>query len=195
MGNPAYFKRYRMELDLRHPRPSAQLPPGFHWSPWRHELLEAHARVKFRCFIGETDAAIFPRLGHLVGCRDLMSAIAASPGFCGGATWLVLADEEVVGTVQGLLDGSVFGGIQNLGVVSHYRGRGIGRALLLKALEGFASVGAQRAFLEVTAQNTPALRMYRQIGFRCYKTIYREVAKPSESPATEVAPNPVGVGL
>ena len=54
-----------------------------------------------------------------------------------------------------------FGGVQNLGVVPEYRGLGIGRALLLKALDGFALMGARRAFLEVTASNESAVRMYR----------------------------------
>src|SRR5262245_17017069 len=175
MRKLTYFKRFRMELDLRHPRPPAELPRGFHWLSWNDGLLELHAQVKFRCFAAETDALVFPSLGHLSGCRDLMCAITSRPGFCPGATWLVSGPEGCVATVQGLIDSNRLGGIQNLGVVSEYRGLGIGRALLLKALFGFAVVGIRRAFLEVTATNGPAVRMYRSIGFRSYRTIYREV--------------------
>jgi ribosomal protein S18 acetylase RimI-like enzyme len=189
MSKPTYFKRYRMELDLRLPRPRPELPPGFEWVPWSAGLLEEHARTKFRCFEGETDAVVFPCLGHLVGCRDLMAAIATRPGFCPPATWLVRAGGEAVATVQGLLDGAAFGGVQNLGVVPEHRGVGIGPALLARALDGFAAAGARRAFLEVTARNEAAVRMYRRAGFRCYKTIYRPVA------VREPAPDPVGVGL
>jgi ribosomal protein S18 acetylase RimI-like enzyme len=32
-----------------------------------------------------------------------------------------------------------------------------------------------RAFLEVTAQNDSAIRIYRRLGFRCRKTIYKQV--------------------
>jgi ribosomal protein S18 acetylase RimI-like enzyme len=192
MTKPAYFKRYRMELDLRLPRSSARLPDGFDWVPWSGRVLEPHAQVKFRCFAEEIDAVVFPSLGHLSGCRDLMTAIVTRPGFCPSATWLVSAGGELVGTVQGLLDSSGFGGVQNLGVVPEYRGQGIGPALLLKALDGFVTVGAQRAFLEVTARNEPAVRMYRRIGFRCYKTIYREVRVRETDP---VPADPVGVGL
>ena len=35
----SYFKRYKMEADLRDLPPPA-LPPGFHWLPWSDE----HAR-------------------------------------------------------------------------------------------------------------------------------------------------------
>ncbi len=189
MGKLTYFKRYRMELDLRLPRPPAELPHGFYWLPWSADLLELHARVKSHCFTGEMDADVFPCLGSLPGCRELMTAIVTRPGFCPGATWLVAGSEGCVATVQGLLDPNRFGGIQNLGVVAGYRGLGIGRALLLKALAGFTAAGAPRAFLEVTASNQTAVAMYRRHGFRAYKTIYRgvEVRPP--------VPDPVGVGL
>ena len=78
-------------------------------------------------------------------------------------------------TVQGLLDSQRYGGIQNLGVIDGFRGLGIGWAVLLKSLEGFAASGARRAFLEVTAKNELAVRMYRRLGFRSVKTIYREI--------------------
>jgi ribosomal protein S18 acetylase RimI-like enzyme len=188
-----YFKRHRMELDLRHPVPPAELPPGFSWHPWDAGVLDVHARVKFCCFAGETDAAVFPCLGTIEGCRDLMSAIVSRPGFCPGATWLVVGGDGPVGTVQGLIDASRHGGIQNLGVVPDCRGLGIGRALLLKALAGFKAVGVRRSFLEVTAANVAAVRMYRQLGFRSYKTLYREVEVRPAQPAP--APDPVGVGI
>jgi ribosomal protein S18 acetylase RimI-like enzyme len=89
--------------------------------------------------------------------------------------------------VQGLFDDRRQGGIQNLGVVPEYRGRGLGRALLLRALDGFMSVGVRRAFLEVTATNGPAVHTYRAVGFRAVKTLYRAVELPH--------PDPAGVGL
>ena len=184
-----YFKRYRMELDLRHPRATAELPAGFHWQPWAVDLLETHAQVKFQCFAGETDAEVFPSLATLAGCRDLMTAIVTRPGFVPRATWLVAGPEGFVATVQGLMDSGGYGGIQNLGVVAGYRGLGLGRALLLKALEGFAAAGARRAFLEVTATNEPAVKMYRRHGFRAYKTLYRSVE------VTPPVADAVGVGI
>ncbi|MDB5310497.1 MAG: putative acetyltransferase [Gemmataceae bacterium] len=200
MQKYTYYKRYRMELDLHRPPPgivepgrpeirTADLPAGFYWVPWHDSLLAAHAEVKALSFQEELDAVVFPCLGSLAGCLELMAAIRGRPGFCPRATWLVASSvvpaHEAAGvaggcvaTIQGVIDDSGFGGIQNVGVVSEYRGRGLGRALMLKALAGFAAAGATRAYLEVTARNEPAVRMYRDLGFRCYKTVYRAVETP-----------------
>jgi hypothetical protein len=202
-----YFKRYRMEADLRRP-PFALidsngdirfsiLPEGFRWVPWRDSLLAAHAEVKALSFQDETDAIIFKSLASFGGCRDLMYAIRDRHGFCPQATWLISSTElprieaatglagDCVGTVQGVIDSDGYGGIQNIGVVSEFRGRGLGRSLLLKAVAGFQAAGAKKAYLEVTSSNLAAVRMYRSLGFRCTNTIYR---------AVEV-PQPVAVGL
>ena len=77
--------------------------------------------------------------------------------------------------------------LMTIAVEPKYRGKGLGRALLLKALAGFAAAGAARSFLEVTARNEPAVRVYRDVGFRCHKTLYRGVEVPE--------PAGVGAGL
>jgi hypothetical protein len=182
MPKLTYFKRFRMELDLRHPRPAAVLPAGFYWLPWAESLESVHAEVKFLSFQHELDAAVFPSLGCPIGCRELMAAIRSRPGFCPWATWLVAGREGYAATVQGVIDEDGYGGIQNLGVVPEHRGKGVGRAVLLKALAGFVAAGVRRAFLEVTARNEPAVRMYREIGFRSYRTVYRAVEVPDPSP-------------
>jgi ribosomal protein S18 acetylase RimI-like enzyme len=169
-----YFKRYRMELDLVAPLPAASaLPEGFAWVPWEDRLLETHAEVKYQCFRNELDGVVFPNLCNRAGCTRLMREIANRPGFRPESTWLIARGEEYVGTVQGIADRVGNGSIQNLGVVPGQRGRGLGLALLLQALHGFRRTGLARATLEVTAQNDTAVRLYRQIGFRFRKTLYK----------------------
>ena len=181
---PAYVKRFRMEASLRGLDPRVpRLPAGFFWLAWRPELCEVHAQVKYRCFVGEPDTVLFPTLGDLDGCRALMRLIAARPGFCPGATWLVARHDAVVGTVQGLADESKFGAIQNLGVVANFRGLGLGEALLARALAGFAAAGMRHAMLEVSAANGPAVKLYRRAGFRGVQTLYKPV--PVTEPAAD----------
>jgi ribosomal protein S18 acetylase RimI-like enzyme len=87
-------------------------------------------------------------------------------------------DGSPCGSVQGLRERSGVGAIQNLGIVPAHRGRGLGAALLLQALHGFAQAGLARALLEVTAQNEGAIRLYRRLGFRRSKTLYKAVPGP-----------------
>jgi ribosomal protein S18 acetylase RimI-like enzyme len=74
--------------------------------------------------------------------------------------------------------------IQNLGVIQEHRRTGIGAALLAKALDGFARVGAVSVSLEVTAQNIGAMRLYRSFGFRPVRTIYKSVPQLDTNPSS-----------
>ena len=46
-----------------------------------------------------------------------------------------------------------------------FRGHGLGRELLLSAMDRLAELGFQSCFLQVASSNTPALRLYRESGF------------------------------
>ena len=47
--------------------------------------------------------------------------------------------------------------------------------LLLKSLQGFQAAGLRRTFLEVTAQNDGAIRLYQRLGFAKARTVYKAV--------------------
>jgi ribosomal protein S18 acetylase RimI-like enzyme len=170
-----YFKRFRMEIDLTEPPPFPRLPEGYSWAAWDPTLAEAHAEAKFQSFAGEVDAIVFPNLGSRSGCLHLMTDISRRSGFEPRATWLIICDAGPCGTVQGVRERNGMGAIQNLGVSPLHRDQGLGTALLLQALHGFRLAGLPRVFLEVTAQNDGALRLYRRLGFRCRKTLYKAV--------------------
>ena len=170
-----YYKRFRMEIDLDRAITAAVLPRPFAWVPWEESLLEQHAEVKYRSFMGEVDAYVFPCLGDRYGCRRLMSEIRRKSGFLPEATWMIACPEGYVGTVQGVRDHGAIGAIQNVGVIPSYRGMGLGRALVRRALAGFCLAGLHQAYLEVTAENAAAVRLYREVGFRRAKTLYKAV--------------------
>jgi mycothiol synthase len=171
-----YFKRFRMELDLQERLPSVPaLSPGLRWLAWRGDLLETHALVKFQSFCSEMDGVIFPNLGCHEGCLRLMREIVGKPGFRPEATWLIMEGDVPCGTIQGVRDHPGCGAIQNIGVAPGYRGRGLGTALLLQAVWGFRGLGYHKATLEVTAQNDAAVRLYRRLGFRRRRTLFKAV--------------------
>ena len=174
-----YFKRYRMEFDLtRSSMPPALLPDGYDWVEWDAADVDRHALVKLRSFSDEVDAEVFSSLGDFYGCQRLMREICHQAGFLSAATWMIAyCDGDHLptdcGTIQGLSQSSQLGSIQNVGVVPEHRGQGLGRALVLKSLEGFAPAGHKRALLEVTACNHTAVKIYRSLGFQVVKTMYR----------------------
>lgn len=176
-----YFKRFRMEIDLVGGNFTARLPRGYRLVAWDESLIETHADVKFASFRSEIDSNVFPCLGDLVGCHRLMHEISQKEGFLPAATWLVVRDvpgkstPDACGTIQGIRDHAGFGAVQNLGVAPDHRGQGLGRALMLRALKGFQQSGLERAFLEVTAQNDSAIRLYQSIGFVKARTVYKAV--------------------
>jgi len=199
----AYFKRYRMDLALAagglalaptaggFPAAAGEMPPGYRLVPWHDGLIDAHARTKFRSFRSEIDAVVFPCLGDLEGCRRLMREIRGKGGFLPGATWLIArsrilppgadrqspqpAEVEWCGTIQGVIDSSGAGSIQNIGIVPGHRGLGLGSVLIAQAVRSFAAQGLERVSLEVTADNVRAVNLYQRLGFRRAKTIYKVV--------------------
>jgi ribosomal protein S18 acetylase RimI-like enzyme len=176
----SYYKRFRMELDLRSWRVSApKTPSGYHLLPWDPELVDEHALAKFLSFRDEIDADVFSCLADLDGCRRLMHEISLKDGFLPEATWLAVhidgGEPEYCGTIQGIRATSKYGAVQNVGITPAHRGRGLGSAMLNAALIGFQQVGLTHAYLEVTAQNDRAVQLYKRLGFRRTKTLFKAV--------------------
>ena len=169
----AYFKRFRMEINLAGreltPKP---VPSHYRFLSWDASLLDAFSKAKYQSFRNELDANVFPCLAEFEGCRRLMAEIARKPGFLPEATWLITYSPtgcsriEYCGTVQGVRDKHGLGAIQNVGVAPEHRNAGLGTNLLLHSLGGFHRAGVRRVYLEVTAQNHGAIRLYRRLGFR-----------------------------
>lgn len=176
----SYYKRFRMEIDLRGRQlEPLSLPAGYRLVAWTPDRLGIHAETKYHSFRHEIDADVFNCLGDLDGCYRLMHEISLKDGFLPESTWLAAYSIEggmdYCGTIQGIRATSKYGGIQNVGITPAHRGRGIGTALLLAALRGFQQVGLPRAYLEVTAQNERAVRLYKRLGFQRTKTLFKAV--------------------
>ncbi|OJW19400.1 MAG: GNAT family N-acetyltransferase [Planctomycetales bacterium 71-10] len=170
-----YYKRLRMEVDLDGSNLSPPLPGRFFWAPWDETLLAEHAEIKYQSFCDAVDASVFPCLGDRHGCLRLMREIRRKPGFLPAATWLIASPDGYIGTIQGVVDYGPIGAIQNVGVLPAYRGLGLGRALVNRALWGFHQAGLRKAYLEVTAENRAAVMLYKALGFRKAKTLYKAV--------------------
>lgn len=168
-----YFKRFRMEIELGDWLTEPRLPDGYHWIAWDDSLIGVHADAQFRSFTSELDSQVFPCLGDRYGCLRLLREIRRKVGFLPEATWLIGHGFDVCGTIQGVIEPGPIGSIQNVGVVPEHRGVGLGRALVCRSIRGFYTSGVPRATLEVTAENAGAIKLYRSIGFRKARTLYK----------------------
>ena len=185
-------KLLHMQYDLRGGVfAPGEIPAGYCFVPWREELLDDHAAVKFESFRNEIDASVFPCLGDEDGCRRLMKEISCRQGFIPQATWLIRYTPEEntasvqhpskgkgslienCGTVQGIRAQPDVGTIQNIGIANGHRGRGLGTLLVHRCLKGFQDAGVRFVTLEVTSHNTGAFQLYKRLGFRVLKTVFK----------------------
>ncbi len=137
----------------------------------RAHLAGFHAAVdsvaKERRYLAMLEAPSFSRTRRLV--LDSLKA--------GAVHVVAVADGEVIGwcdlrpkTAPTLRHSAVLG----MGIVTAFRGRGIGSRMLAATLELAPVRGIQRAELIVRSDNVAAIRLYRRFGFadegtcRCY---------------------------
>ncbi len=77
---------------------------------------------------------------------------------------MLLVDDELAGIGLVALRGDR-GWIAGMGVDPRWRGKGLGRQLLTRLLMNLQAAGAHTAQLEVLTVNTPALTIYKSVGF------------------------------
>jgi len=77
---------------------------------------------------------------------------------------------NIVGKVNLQKTGDL-GAIYGLGILPEFRGRGLGRTLLLKAVGVFKSDGFEKVMLQVEAMNDTALSLYLSCGFEMTSTM------------------------
>jgi ribosomal-protein-alanine N-acetyltransferase len=64
------------------------------------------------------------------------------------------------------------GHIVSVAVLPQYRRKGIGEALITEAMKGMRLYNAKQCFLEVRVANTPAIDLYKKLGFQVTRTIH-----------------------
>ena len=166
-----HIQRLKMRYDFSEIKPAEpELPNSFEWVPWKKGLTEELGRVLWLGFRHDLDGLIFPTFRNSDACRRLAFQLANQSGFLPCATWLIryrtLQESSFCGMIQsGSSITGESGRIHNITVLPFYRHRGLGRALVLKALLGFQKAGCSRVTLEGTAKNISAINIYRGAGF------------------------------
>jgi len=94
--------------------------------------------------------------------QTLRQMLALIPTQCGFVN--LMAGGEVVGVALGVIDGEWMG-IYDVVVHSDHRGKGYGRAIMEALFAWGMAQGASDAYLQVQANNTTAMALYRALGF------------------------------
>ena len=83
----------------------------------------------------------------------------------GGYIWFARCNQEIVGCVALAHQGNALFEISKMGVDPNLQGFGIGRKLLLTALDKARDMDAKEVYLESATKLTRAIRLYRHLGF------------------------------
>jgi len=164
-----YRIRASMVLDLRSPRPSPSLPPGYAVAAWDAARLAETAAVDHAAYSGTIDARLYaPYFRTTAGCERMWrEAIAGKFGrFDAEQTRLLLYHGRVCGNVMISSRGTREAFVGNVSVEPGHQGRGLGKQLLLESLGSLERAGFDRVTLAVTPDNTRAFELYQRLGFR-----------------------------
>jgi mycothiol synthase len=160
---------WRMDMEMGEPPPEPDWPPGIGvrtFDPDR-DAAEVHELVQRAFAEGwEHEDVPFDEWKNFMMGRDTFDP----------SLWFLAVDgDRIVGTALSPSYPDI-AWIRQVAVRREYRGRGIGRALLLHAMREFYRRGWRRAGLTVEAENrTGARRLYESVGMRTrYEFIHME---------------------
>lgn len=83
----------------------------------------------------------------------------------GRVLFAVDADGRALGTVALKHEGDGVFELTKMAVAPESRGLGVGRVLMLGALDAYRELGGRELFLESSSQLGPALKLYESVGF------------------------------
>ena len=117
------------------------------------------------------DAAAIQMIAEMSGLNAwTVSQYAEEIGSKRAVVLVCVDDDNIAGFVLGrVVPGSTaapVGEIYNIAVTDLIRRKGIGRKLLIRALEFFKSAGCQSVWLEVRSTNLHAVQFYESNGFK-----------------------------
>ena len=155
---------------LRNAVTAPACPSGFELQPWNASAYDEAARLIHEAYQGHVDAGVNDQYRSVQGAARFLHNIIRFPG-CGvfdGVHSALLRDERTGSLAALLLCSRVrhdMGHITQLCVKPGYRGRGLGRSLLVNCTDTLARFGIRGVSLTVTESNRGAAQLYLNQGF------------------------------
>ncbi len=141
--------------------------PGIQVFPWSSWYFEDVCRIIYE-ESELADRTLYPLFGSLDGARRLLLSIVQDRHgtFMPGLSAVCQSDGVIVGLILCALvaDGSVL--VLDIAVSKAHRRNGAGTRMLEYLVGKTAAIGNRQVVLAVTADNTPAIGLYKKMGFR-----------------------------
>ncbi len=169
-GFEFHYVEEEMSVDLNESRPDLPLPPGLSVELWSPE----NAAEFYTVYRG----AYGTRTENPLNESDWTQfwANPGDPEFRRDLSLLVRAGDEPAAFSVGHVYKTDEASVGQFGVRPAWRGRGVGTAVLVEALNRFAATGYRYGVLTVNINNPGARRLYERAGFKLAKrfTMYRK---------------------
>jgi len=146
------------------------VPEDLELSLWTPRDYQTGGELIYACYAGHDDARINDQYRSLAGSLRFLHNIVRFPG-CGvfEANFSWMLHERRSGALVGMVLCSRVGDkvahITQLCIAPAYRGRGLGRELLVRSAQSLLSAGFEAITLTVTEGNEQAVKLYKRFGF------------------------------
>lgn len=158
------IKRWLMSLTVQKKIEEPHPPPGYDIVLWDDQYLEGCTQVIHDANKGSLDLLIYPAFRTLEGTNHMVRGIRAGQ-FSEGVSCIALFNDSPCGTVLVTHPSPHDGFIAEMAVARAHQGKGVGTALLGKALSAGYDQGMTAFRLGVTEDNTAAVALYQKFGF------------------------------
>jgi ribosomal protein S18 acetylase RimI-like enzyme len=169
------YGRLFMLLAISDTPPAAGPAPAMRPERWHDRFFEPCARLIHLAYTDHVDSEINDQYQSAAGALRFLKNIILLPGcgqFLPAASFLLRApgSNELIGAVLSSEVAPRVGHITQICVQPGFQGQGLGRKLILAAIEALREMRFGKLTLTVTSANTPAVRLYETLGFRTVKT-------------------------
>jgi ribosomal protein S18 acetylase RimI-like enzyme len=168
--------RQFMLLDLpSFPEPSAAAATGMRLDRWHDRYFDPSAKLIYLSYANHVDGEINDQYRSRSGALRFLKNIILLPGcgqFVPSASFVLrqAGGDELIGAVLTSEVSPGVGHTTQICVLPGYQGHGLGRMLMLTAIDTLRTMKFNELTLTVTADNKTAVRLYEKLGFRTIKS-------------------------
>jgi GNAT superfamily N-acetyltransferase len=169
--------RHKMEFIGQDLRSGIKRPSGIVFRKYNRDMDGRIVKLDEKAYLDHPDEIILKILTDIGGCSPSIRIVHTDPSiFESRLSYFAFSGNDLAGAIYCTKKGQELG-IANIATDPDYRGRGIGRALVLKVLRGMKVHGYGKCTLTVSEGNHPARNLYKKFGFKlkrnCPIFVYR----------------------